>query len=211
LRKITKRVGFEPALLSSWKRQNPTGRYSDLTHIERQAIRDECASEQFFLCAYCCKPISGQQDDTMNEHVEARSIAQHRDLDFTNIAASCTTPNQCDDSHKAQPLPLTPFMSTCETELIFSLSGRVKGNTADAVTAIDVLNLGRENNTNRSLIEQRKQFIYTILLANGINAEDGLDDDELIEMVINDISTPVNGKLEAFSSVVSNVLNQWIA
>ncbi|ERP00295.1 hypothetical protein L360_04747, partial [Enterobacter sp. MGH 14] len=35
------------------------------------------------------------------------------------------------------------------------------------------------------------------MFSNGIEPEDGLDDDELLEMVINDISTPKNGKLEA--------------
>ncbi|WP_255343991.1 hypothetical protein [Enterobacter sp. MGH 14] len=93
-------------------------------------------------------------------------------------------------------MPLTPFMSECETELEFTLSGKVRGLTDRAKETIRVLNLGDELQSNRSLIEQRKQFIQSIMFSNGIEPEDGLDDDELLEMVINDISTPKNGSLK---------------
>ncbi len=211
MRKITKRVGFEPQSLTDWKRRNPHGKYTDLSTLEREDIRSECLEEQYCLCAYCCKSISVKDHDCMNEHVEARRIAPHRCLDFTNIVASCKTPNQCDRSHGSQPLLLTPFMEGCETELEFTLSGRVRGLTQDALETIRVLNLGDARKHNKSLIEQRKQFIYAMLLTNGIDSDEGLDDDELIESVIADISTPKDGKLEAFAPVVANVLRQWVA
>jgi uncharacterized protein (TIGR02646 family) len=116
--------GPEPPELTAWKRANPKGNYAGLSEVERQAIREACTSEQFYLCAYCCQNISGLQDDTMNEHVEARRIAPQRSLDFGNLVASCTTPRQCDAAHGSQPLPLTPLMAECETELRFKLSGR---------------------------------------------------------------------------------------
>lgn len=210
MKKITKIANFEPQTLTDWKRRNPNSRYNDLSDVERQDIRTECLREQFYLCAYCCKSISGVSHDCMNEHVEARRLAPNRSLDFTNIVASCTTPNQCDDSHGSQPLPLTPFMSGCETELEFTLSGRVRGLTTQAQESIGVLNLGSSINENKSLVEQRKQFVYAMLFANGIDPEDGLDDDDLIGMVIQDISTPKNGKLDAFAPVVANVLKQWV-
>jgi len=210
LRKITKRINFEPQNLTDWKRDNPNGDYTDLTKVERQAIRAECLTEQFFLCAYCCKSISGLNKDCMNEHVEARRLAPNRSLDFSNIVASCTTPSQCDAAHGSQPLPITPFMASCETDFKFSLSGKVKGLTNDAREAIRVLNLGDKQN-NKYLIEQRKQFVHAMLFANSVDPEDGLDDDELIEMVISDIIIPKDGKLEAFSPVVVNVLKQWLA
>ena len=65
MRKITK--SNEPASLTRWKRSNASGVYEDLTEIERRDIRAVCVQEQFYLCAYCCKPISGQNSDTMNE------------------------------------------------------------------------------------------------------------------------------------------------
>jgi uncharacterized protein (TIGR02646 family) len=211
MQKITKANNFEPLSLTDWKAANPQGNYKDLTHVERQDIRIACAIEQFYICAYCCQAISGVSGDCMNEHVEARSLAPHRSLDFTNIVASCTSANQCDDSHKSQPLLLTPFMAACETDFEFRLSGRVSGRTQQAIHAIEVLNLGDTEQNNKGLIDKRKQFISSILLDNGIDPTDGLDDDELIEMVIEDILSPTDGKLEAFAPVVANVLRNWIA
>lgn len=210
MRKITKRVGFEPPSLSRWKTRNPQGTYSDLADEVRVAIRSECLEEQFYLCAYCCQTITGLNHDCMNEHVEARHIAPQRNLDFTNIVASCTTKGQCDDAHDSTPLKLTPFMDACETEIEYKISGRVAGKTDRAKETIKVLNLGDTEQNNRALIEKRKQLIDTLLWVNGVDPSEGLDDNELIALVIEEIATPKDGKLEAFSPVVVNVLRQWI-
>ena len=211
MRRISKTPGVEPELLTKWKQRNPQGIYKNLSEVERQAIREACAEEQYYLCAYCCQAVSGQRRDTMNEHVEARKIAPHRSLDFTNIVASCTNPNQCDAAHGSQPLPLTPFMPECETDLVFKLSGRVVGKTQQAVEAIRVLNLGDTEKNNRSLIEKRKQLVQTLLLTNSVNPGEGLDDNELIEILIDELSVPVDGKLAAFAPVTINILRQWIS
>lgn len=55
MRKIIK--GSEPTELSQWKRYNPNKRYQNLTKVERQAIRQACLEEQYYLCAYCCYSI----------------------------------------------------------------------------------------------------------------------------------------------------------
>ena len=208
MRKITKQIGFEPQSLTSWKKRikNKGKDYAGLPITEKDDIRSACAVEQFYLCAYCCKPISGKIKDCMNEHVVARDIAPNRSLDFDNIVASCITPKQCDNAHGSQPLPLTPFDIKCETDLKFKLSGRVEGMTSDAQETIRVLNLD-----NKALVAQRKNFINSMLFANGIDADDGLDDDELIKMVVSDIKNPRNGRLDAFAPIAINVLSQWIA
>ncbi|WP_201567295.1 MULTISPECIES: TIGR02646 family protein [Psychrobacter] len=202
MRKISKQVGFEPASLSQFKRRNKQGNYSDLTVETRQDIRLACTIEQFYLCAYCCKQISGSSDDTMNEHVIARKTAPHKSLDYTNIVASCTTANQCDNAHGSQTLPLTPFDVECETDLDFKLSGRVVGLTDDAQKTIGILNLN-----NKSLNEQRKIFIDTILFTYGENA---IEDDYLINIMIDELAQLEEGKLEAFAPVVINVLRGWV-
>ncbi len=206
MRKITKVAGLEPSSLTRWKRANPHSNYDNLTKIAREDIRSACAIEQFYLCAYCCKPISGTIKDCMNEHVLARRIAPNKSLDYANIVASCRTPKQCDNAHGSQPLPLTPFDIECETDLKFKLSGRVEGITVDAKETIRVLNLG-----NKSLIEQRKQFVQALLLGDGIDPDDVVDDSDLIKMVINDLSKPKDGKLASFAPIAINVLSQWIA
>ena len=202
MRKISKKAGFEPASLSQFKRRNKQGNYSDLTAETRQDIRFACTIEQFYLCAYCCKKISGSSDDTMNEHIIARKTAPHKSLDYTNIVASCTTPNQCDNAHGSHTLPLTPFDVECETDLDFKLSGRVVGLTDDAQKTISILNLD-----NKPLTEQRKIFIDTVLFTYG---EDAIEDNYLINIMIDELSQPEDGKLEAFAPVVINALRGWL-
>lgn len=208
MKKINK--GAEPVGLKRWKSAHPEGCYSDLSEVERQNIREACAEEQFYLCAYCCQKISGQSTDTINEHVETRKIAPHRSLDFNNIVASCATPNQCDAAHGSCFLPLTPLMDECETELRFKISGRVEGLTKRAKESIRVLNLGDTEKNNKKLIEKRKQLSSVLLLANGVDPDDGLEDDALIRILIDDLGTPINGKLESFSPVVVNILKGWL-
>lgn len=207
MRKITKQIGFEPQSLTNWKKRikNKDKDYIGLPLTEKDDIRSACAVEQFYLCAYCCKPISGTIKDCMNEHVVARDIAPNKSLDFDNIVASCTTPKQCDSAHGSQPLPLTPFDTECETDLKFKLSGRVKGMTSDAQETIRVLNLD-----NRSLTEQRGQFVQALLLGGGIDPNDVIEDSDLIQMVIDDLAKPQDGRLEAFAPVVINVLRGWM-
>lgn len=214
MRKITKRAGYEPQELTDWKRSNPNKRYPQLKDgAVRQAIRTEALAEQYYLCGHCCQTLSGD-GDCHNEHVEAQDLNQNRTLDFSNIIASCNTLKQCGDSHKSQPLPLTPLMAQCETDLVFKLSGRVSGKTPDAIETIRVLNLGDTEKNNKSLIEKRKQLSLALLTGHAIapeDEEDWAEEPELLADVINDLLTPDNGKLKPFAPVVANVLRQWIA
>jgi len=209
MREIVK--GNEPLSLTQWKRRKPEGTYKNLRHIERQDIRKECTTEQYYICAYCSQTITGEKVDTVNEHVAAQSIAPNKSLDFSNIVASCRSLNQCDNAHKAQDFSLTPLMDECETELNFSLSGRVSGLSARANQTIEVLNLGDSERNNRALIEKRKSLVESTLWTNGIDPDDGVEDNEIIDKLISKISSPSNGKLEAFSPVAVNVLRQWIS
>lgn len=209
MKKINK--GREPITLTAFKLANPQANYKSLSDVERQDIRQSCSSEQFFLCAYCCQKISATNQDTMNEHVEARRLAPNRSLDFSNIVASCTTPRQCDSSHDSQPLPLTPLMPECETEFRFKLSGRVEGLSGRAREAIRVLNLGDTEANNKGLIEKRKQLVETLILLHygpDLHQLATEDDSELLQMMIDELSQSQQGKLEAFSPVLVNILKQ---
>ena len=209
MREIDK--GIEPESLTAFKRAMPHARYPDLSELERRDIRNACTKEQFHLCAYCCQVISGKNNDTMNEHVEAQQLAPNRTLDFTNLVASCRTPNQCDAAHGSQPLPLTPLMPECETELRFRLSGRVEGLTERAREAIRVLNLGDTEQNNKALIEKRKQLVDGLIWANYGGDPDQLEleeDEELIRMLIDDLARPKDGKLKPFAPVLINILSK---
>ncbi len=208
MRKIIK--GQEPPSLGRWKRNHSGGNYQDLSYTERQDIREACAKEQYYLCAYCCAQISGQPNDTVNEHVKARDLAPQSSLDFNNIVASCKTPKQCDDAHGNQVLPLTPLMDECETELYFYTSGRVKGSNDRASESIRVLNLGDNEQNNKALVEKRKNLADALLWINGVYPNQGLEDASLIQLLIDDIAKPKDGKLEPFAPVVANILKRWL-
>ncbi|WP_335955138.1 hypothetical protein [Acinetobacter guillouiae] len=200
----------EPVILTTFKQVNPHANYSKLTYAERQAIRQSCTIEQYYLCAYCCQEITGERIDTINEHMEAQTVAPNRTLDFNNIVASCRTIGQCDSSHKSQIFSLTPLMGECESELKFKISGRVEGLTPRAIEAINVLNLGDTEVKNNALIEKRKQLSLNMLISCGIDHTDMVEDDELLESVAVDLLQPKNGKLEPFAPVVANIIRGWI-
>ncbi len=201
-------------LFNSLEKENPHGAYDDLDKTEegkvvRTKIRDYALNEQFYLCAYCCQRIE-EINACHNEHLEAQKLNPKRTLDFSNIVASCNTPNQCGDAHKSQHLPLTPLMTECETELRFKISGRVEGLSDRAADTIRVLNLGDDEKNNRALIEKRKQLSNALLWANGINPDDGLEDDEILNILISDLSQPQQDQMEPFTPVVINILRSWL-
>ena len=207
------RKGSEPVSLASFKHRSPHARYKDLPESERVDIRKACTAEQFYLCAYCCQYISGENSDTVNEHVEAQALSPNRTLDFSNIVASCKTHGQCDSAHGSKQLLLTPLMFECETELRFKMSGRVEGLTNRAKEAITVLNLGDSEQNNKALIEKRRQLIDSLIWE--YYGDDPstltLEEDALIYLLIEDLEMPKNGKLAPFSPALVNVLKNRIA
>jgi uncharacterized protein (TIGR02646 family) len=205
----TIKKGDQPSSLIEWKKTNPHGRYKDLTEDIRRSIRQQALEEQFYLCAYCCQSLK-TLDDCHNEHVEAQNLNPTKTLDFTNIVASCNKSNQCGHAHQSQPLPLTPLMPECETELQFKISGRVEGLSDRAKNTIQVLNLGDREETNRALIEKRKQLSAVLLWTNSIDPTEGLEDEELLKILIDDLAEPQNGQLDAFAPVVVNILRSWL-
>ncbi|WP_100159485.1 retron system putative HNH endonuclease [Proteus columbae] len=210
MRKISKRNNYEPTSLTQWKKQNKNKKYADLTYSVRADIREELLKEQFYLCGHCCQQIVSIQN-CHNEHIEPQQLAQQKTLDFTNLIASCNTKKQCGDSHQHYPLPLTPLMDECETELQFSISGRVNGLTSRAEKTIEILNLGSSALPNDSLVSKRKHAIEQILFINGIKPHEGLEDDDLLNDLIIELAKPNNdGKLESFSPIIINILKQWL-
>jgi uncharacterized protein (TIGR02646 family) len=209
LRKITK--GAEPEALLQFKKRNPGKHYRDLDQEVRSAIRLGCSAEQFYLCAYCCAQISGEPPGTMNEHLLCRDRHPQASLAFDNIVASCTTQGQCDAAKGNRAAPLTPLMNECESELRFLISGRVEGLSARAVETIDVLNLGDHESRNKQLVEKRKQLSHALILENGLDPLAPLESDEVLQMVIDDLSQPKDGKLRPFAPVVANILRDWLS
>jgi uncharacterized protein (TIGR02646 family) len=202
VRKIIK--ANEPKVLIQWKRYHPNGQYQDLSKVERQAIRNACLEEQYYLCAYCCQRINDK--NSHNEHIQAQHIAPNQTLNFHNIVASCNKVKQCGEAHKVKMLPLTPLMPECETELEFSISGRVKGITPRATDSIDILNLD-----NKELIYTRKQLLYELIFTHGEYPEElQLLDDDLLQILMEEINQPQDGQLSDFAPILENILCQLL-
>jgi uncharacterized protein (TIGR02646 family) len=201
MRKITK--GQEPQELTAWKSKYPISRYKELSDVERQAIKRETCKEQFGLCAYCCKTID--EANSVNEHVQAQRLAPNLTLNFNNIVASCKTKGRCDDTHDSHPLPLTPLMIECETELRFRESGKVEGLTSRAIESIRVLGLDT-----RAIRYERKQIVDSLIVPDDLNGLQ-LIGDELLTDLLNDFQQPVNGQLPPYSPVLINILRQFLA
>lgn len=198
------------ASLEAWKKRNPGSQYGDLIRYGeiKEAIRRACVTEQYGLCAYCCRRITAEKGNAHNEHVEPQRLAPHRSLDFNNIVASCERPARCGKAHGHQLLPLTPLMNECETELLFELSGLVHGLTERARIAIDVLNLGDTRGANRGLISERKQMIDTLLFSRSMDPGGLLlEDDELLDLLVDDLlEVDDEQRLQAYSPVLVNVI-----
>lgn len=203
MRKINK--GTEPLSFKNYKRRNSKQQYGEFKDtIVKQDICQACAIEQYFLCAYCCKAISGCLDkDTMNEHIQPRHYFPQLSMDFNNIVASCTTQGQCDSTKGSQILHLTPLMDECETELAFRLTGEVYGKTERAKDAIEILKLN-----NPKLCENRKRAIEGVLW--NIHAR-SVENDELLADVIDEICMiDENGKMKAFAPIIVKVIRDWL-
>lgn len=209
MRKIDK--GQEPHVLTHFRTHNPGTRYEELSHVERVAIRKACTADQLYLCAYCCGEISGEQVDTMNEHILCRDHHPRLSLEYSNIVASCKTPGQCDAAKGNQPIILSPLMAECEEELRFLISGRVEGLTPRAIEAVRVLNLGDHETRNKKLVEKRRQLSMALFTTNGLDAYSPLEDDDLLQLLIDELQQTNNGKLDPFSPVVINILRSWLA
>ncbi|MEI6332257.1 MAG: hypothetical protein WCP16_23705, partial [Pseudanabaena sp. ELA645] len=55
-------------------------------------------------------------------------------------------------------------------------------------------------------------FSDTLLWTNGIDPDEGLEDDQLLEMLINDLVQSQQGQMmEPFTPVVINILRSWLS
>lgn len=160
MRKIDKTA--EPAELVSYKKINSGATYYSISGELREIIRKACTSEQFYICAYCCKEIDGTNKTTINEHIIPQDKEPDKSLNFHNIVASCKTKNQCDSAHENKILELTPLDPDCESEICFDFNGKIKGNTIRAQNTINTLNLN-----NKKLVEARKRAIINFINSEG--------------------------------------------
>jgi hypothetical protein len=98
-------------------------------------------------------------------------------------------------------------MDECETEMQFSITGKVTGSTGRAQKTIQVLNLN-----NPSLCSKRKKALeYLLFSIEFYPIEDiPLWDEEIIHACIAECGKEEHGNLPPYSPVLVNILKQLL-
>ncbi len=102
-------------------------------------------------------------------------------------------------------------MQECENELKFMRSGRVRGLTQRAEMTIQVLNLGDSERSNMSPIQKREIMIDSVLFSYFHESDSVLEDDELLKLIIDDLSSPHGEEMQPFAPVLINILRDLLA
>jgi len=63
---------------------------------------------------------------------------------------------------------------------------------------------------NKALINKRKQLVETLIYQWDSPENLRLLDDDLLKMIMDELSQPQDGKLDAFAPILQNILRQFI-
>ena len=210
MKKINKNP--EPISLTNFKINNSSLKYLDLNigfQDIRIDVRTNCLIDQFYLCGYCCNRID--EKTCHNEHIIPQNSVEGENLtlDFdNNIIASCNASLHCGHKKDNNKIDLTPLMTECESEIIYQLNGKMTHTTPRAQATITTLGI-----RNKSLENKRKQIIDLILFEYVDDLSNlNIEEDYYLELIIDELSKPnVDGRLEAFVPVITNVIRQYIS
>ena len=176
-------------------------------------------AEQFGLCAYTGTPIDerlmGYKAENLifrahNEHIKPQSVCRKEledrggvygrqlceDMDYYNIIAALEVRNQKPAKNEMfgaaarqnKILPVTPLQPRCEERFQFDDKGAIYGLDELARETIDLLKLGHT-----TLLGWRRSAIAAFFPTDlELTRED-------IEMMIERLDQPINGKLPEFS------------
>ncbi len=174
-------------------------------------LRVALVQEQFYICCYCNDSIKGDSK-TKIEHFLPRAKYKDVIFDYQNLIAACdggeneTDPTLLNpralhcDSKKSNEDPsqiqlVTPFDIDAHTDFYFTENGEIRSNTQQGKNTIAFLNLDCKR-----LNLRRKKVIETYLY--DFETED-------IDAQIEEVSEPINGKLQAFCTAILSVLEKY--
>lgn len=156
--------GAECPELKKWKRENVPSpqniHYDNLSGVVKTAMLNKLVKEQFGLCAYTMKPISGLENawHAHIEHIWPRSAHSGRSVTWSNLVA-CVPKHgvACDygairkGAYDPASKPfLDPIIGGVSNQLRFRESGEVDGQTPAALAAVSevVLHLNHRDLVN---------------------------------------------------------------
>ena len=147
---LSKRI--EPQFWIDFRRKHPDIQYDQLQETEegcaiRKKIREYNNSQQFGLCAYCCRRIN--IDNSLNEHIQPKGVSQYagKSMDYSNIVSSCSTLDGASTCgiHKQDDynpkLFVSPLEKDCESYFEYYPNGEVVSDSKEGKYTIDLLNL----------------------------------------------------------------------
>lgn len=148
------RKGAEPPLLLAY-RKTPGARYDALPADAKAELRRALVKEQHGLCGFCMQRIEPAVRPDLRVKI-AHFVPQHaspaRDLDWTNLMASCPgnegasrSRQHCDTRQGDSLLRLSPYEPTHVATLSYSTHGELRTSREDLRADIDAtLNLNDE-------------------------------------------------------------------
>ncbi len=174
-------------------------------------LREALLQEQFYICCYCNDSIKGDSK-TKIEHFLPKAKYRDRTFDYQNLLAACNggekeadpkllnprvlhCDSKKDNEDPSQHQLVTPFDIDADTHFYFTENGEIRSNTQQGKNTITFLNLDCKR-----LNLRRKKAIETYLYE--FETED-------IDAQIDEISIPINGKLQAFCTVILSVLEKY--
>lgn len=202
--------GDSPAEFEQWKIdfKDRNGRepvYSDLKGLVKKNLKETLLKEQGYICCYCMCQIVAY--DSHIEHFIARSEAKDRpysviiqdvELGYKNLLLSCEGENW-DGKHcgrfkdnAVHEMMLSPTKSSVESEFQYTVNGKIRGLSPEAMTSIRVLNLDSGD------LDRRRR---TAIFMSGLFEPDA-DYDLLIEKY----KTPEDGMYAPFCQAVLYIL-----
>lgn len=165
MRRIYKSLG--PAEFGKWKHANPTATFDDLgngsNHTLKQAVKASLLAEQKYICCYCENRVDAKTSHI--EHLLPQSIHPQKQLDYSNLLASCEADGKkthCGHKKAQQLLPITPLDSEDPSQhFIFAADGNIyprseNNNAANSTLSILGLNAKR-------LVTMRNTVISTFM------------------------------------------------
>lgn len=165
----------EPRLLRQWRLENQKSpqnlSYQNIPSNAKAELRASLLSEQGHLCAYTMMRISGAESGHI-EHIFAQSSRPDLEVAYSNMvychpgdgAPRCAYGAHCKDGRDVSREPfVSPLDETCEVRFAFDMTGAVKAQDANdlsATGAIDILRLNDQQLKTARLAAIRQYPIF---------------------------------------------------
>ena len=129
-------------------------REEGVAYYSKKELREALLEEQNYTCCFCEMTIANNSSTTI-AHLDPREgdTQTERIFDYLNLMVSCSGGKKddkpknkprklhCDASQENRPISISPLSPQCESEITFTIVGKIYGLSTDAKETISILNL----------------------------------------------------------------------